>query len=220
LAAALLLACTGTEGYVLSVVGNDAPEAGAPFDAGVVAPPGPTSITVAEGGTTSLQGGTGGNEHVDVCPGDQVLVGLQGTIDDPGIVLVGSVQGLCGSLGINGARVTVTPGASLSTWGGDGGPVTWTEACPAGEVMVGVEGRSGAALDAIAVDCARWTVETTDAGAALTMGSTDTSATNGGDGGTAFSAPCPSGEMARGSDLRAGFWIDAYGLVCGVPTLH
>jgi hypothetical protein len=97
---------------------------------------------------------------------------------------------------------------------------TWTESCPPDEVVVGIEGRSGVALDALALDCARWSVTSTPTGPALAMASSETSTANGGDGGSAFSLPCPEGQMARGGDLRSGVWIDALGLVCGIPTLH
>src|SRR5204862_538838 len=44
--------------------------------------------------------------------------------------------------------------------------------------------------------------------------------TIGGDGGTpAPSARCPAGQVARGTLIRAGAWIDALGTFCATPSL-
>ena len=44
--------------------------------------------------------------------------------------------------------------------------------------------------------------------------------TVGGDGGSAFQDGCPLGQMARGSNVRSGEWVDAFGLICGTPSLN
>jgi hypothetical protein len=52
------------------------------------------------------------------------------------------------------------------------------------------------------------------------MGPVTVFAESGGDGGEPYDVRCPDGEMARGQELRAGQWIDSFGLVCARPTLR
>jgi hypothetical protein len=176
---------------------------------------GPTAISVGGESPTPLQGGDGGELATDLCPANQVIVGYAGTLTDPGILLVGSVQATCAALVAMGdGGVTTRADASL-TARGQGTLSPWTQACPANAVVVGFSGGSGVALDRIAIACAE--LHAVDGGIAQDPPTSLPAA--GGDGGTAFDDPCPPGQVARGNVVRAGEWIDALGLVCGTPSL-
>jgi hypothetical protein len=180
-----------------------------------------SSTTVVIGGqsTTTQQGGPTGTASTDVCPGNQAVIGYQGFVTGPevGAVLVGAIQTVCGQLSLG-----TTPSGQLTTAAGATLPVRgstqdspWTQMCPADEVVVGFSGRSGAALDQVAFACAPWTVSN----GVLSAGAEVTLTAAGGDGGTPYQDGCPAGQLARGSNLRSGAWIDAFGLVCGTPSL-
>ena len=212
-------ACGETTGVILGEVAGDAP---------VEAPPladGGTSLQVVLSGesATAQQGGTTGTPYTDVCPGNQAVIGYRGFLTGPqvGATLVGAIQTVCGQLSMNGASpasMTTAAGATLPMRG-TAQDMAWTQMCPADEVVVGFSGRSGADLDQVAFDCAPWIAQG-GTGGALAVGTAIPSTAAGGDGGTPFQDDlCPSGQLARGSNLRAGAWVDAFGLVCGTPTL-
>ena len=174
--------------------------------------------------TTAAHGGDGGAPYIDTCPGNQVVIGYQGYVTnvlDAGDELVGSIQTICGQLAIGGAsmdQVVTSPGATLSARG-QSPDSPWTQMCPANQTVIGFEGQSGEYLDRIAFTCAHWTATTTPNGVVLARDMTDTAVAQGGDGGTAFQESCPAGQVARGSAIRAGFWIDSFALICTTPTL-
>ncbi len=169
---------------------------------------------------TSEQGSpTGGVPFLDVCPGDEVVVGLEGnlTYDVPSLVL-GAIQATCASIAVDpsSGQVTTGPGAELAIQG-TGPPNTWTQRCPPDQVVVGFMGRSGAAVDQAAFECASLAVEL-DAGA-FAMGSLVVLTAAGGDGGVPFQSQCPVGQLARGLVGRSGAWVDELGLACATPVL-
>ena len=92
--------------------------------------------------------------------------------------------------------------------------------CPANQVVVGFQGRSGAVNDALLFQCASLTV-----GPApnynLMFGATVTTGIIGGQtGGSPFAAvECPSGQVAVSQCLDAGDAIDVFGLACAAVTI-
>jgi hypothetical protein len=200
-------------------LGEAASDGGAAAD---VSPVGAPAGAVVLGGQslTGQQGGDGGTAYTDLCPGNQAVIGYQGFVTGPeiGLTIIGAIQGVCGELSLGGGSVTTDAGATLPMRGTTQ-DVPWTQMCPADEVVVGFSGRSGAALDQVAFECAPWTASNDVDGGALSAGTIVTLTPAGGDGGSPYEDTCPSGQLARGSNLRAGNWVDAFGLVCGTPTL-
>ena len=239
-AASLHAGCGETKGLILGEAPGGAEPPIAP-DAAVAAPlpdaspyfldAGPPcaacSVPVALDGATltAQQGGTGGTPYTDTCPGNEVIIGYQGflTPASVGLILVGGIQAVCADLVTSGSapvQITTSVGATLPIRGmSQDSP--WTQTCPANEVVVGFSGQSGDDLDQVAFECAPWFVSGSndDAGGALSIGSIDTFPPSGGDGGMPFEVACPPGQMARGDNGRSGQWIDAFGLVCGTPSL-
>jgi hypothetical protein len=210
LAASGVAACGETSGIIL---GDVPPADDAATDACATCS---TPVTLAGQTLTPQQGGTTGTAYTDLCPGDQAVIGYQGFLTPPsvGATLVGGLQALCGTIVVDGSSSATMAGASLPMRGASQDS-PWTQRCPTGQVVVGFAGRSGADLDQVAFECAPWSAS--DAG--LSMGAYVTLPAAGGDGGTAFQQTCPAGQLARGDALRAGDWIDAFGLVCGTPVL-
>lgn len=178
---------------------------------------------------TLEHGGTDGVSYVDVCPGDGVLVGYAGTLQDVPveingaasvITVIGSLKATCASVAISRAGdLAITPAADpLPTRGEATNPATWSLTCLPGEVIVGVGGRSGIFLDAISVVCARPSLTQSTSGPTITLSGENAVGINGGDGGNAFDDRCPTGQLARGHSLRSGIWINSFGLVCGAPS--
>jgi hypothetical protein len=212
----LLAACRAeTRGWVLSE--RDATAEVAPADAGCA-----TCIDVValDGGSlTPLHGSQGGSEHVDVCPGNQLVIGYQGSVGDVSasaepLVVTQSLQAVCGTprAAADGA-IAIARAGMLPLRGAIGALASWSQLCPPDAAIVGVEGRAGLALDQIAFVCAQLTASAGEDGG-LTLESTTVLTPAGGEGGRAFADACPSGEVARGHRLRAGRWIDAFSLVC------
>jgi hypothetical protein len=180
-------------------------------------------IAIVSGETlTAQQGGAGGSAYVDICPGNQVVIGYQGFLTAPsvGLTLVGGVQTLCGELGLEGSPpvLTTSPGATFPMRGASQ-TSPWSQLCPAGQVVVGFSGGSGLYLDQVAFQCASWVVTDDGGGEELSPGSVVTLTAAGGDTGGPFQIACPSGQLARGSNVKAGDWVDSFGLICGSLTL-
>lgn len=229
IAAALALvgtfaACGETRGVVLGDVPVVAQVDAAAFDAGktgVACASCALPVTLSGASQTPSQGTDGGSPSLDLCPGNQVLVGFQGFLTPPsaGLTLIEGLAAMCAELSLVGpppGPSTATAGATLAFHGASKGSA-WTQICPADEVVVGFSGRSGSDLDQVAFECAPWTAESE--GAPLSMGSTVTLPAAGGDGGLPFEDSCPSGQLARGTSGRYGQWVNALALVCATPTL-
>jgi hypothetical protein len=164
----LFTGCGETRGIILGeallVDAASPPDATSPPDG---APD--DSATIADGETLTAQaGGPGGVSYVDICPGNQVVIGYQGfvTAASVGATLVGAIETVCGVLtfGETSPDLATSPGATFPMRGNSRtGP--WAQMCPANEVVVGFSGHSGLYLDQIAFECALW------------------AATDGGDGG-------------------------------------
>jgi hypothetical protein len=109
--------------------------------------------------------------------------------------------GLCSS--IAGAQdVSLTPSA-----GGTGG-TSFSLSCEADEVLVGVSGRAGGLVDRVAAVCQRVGAD------GVPTGSRRTTASAGGNGGTAFSRTCQAGQVVSAIRGRAGSSVDQIWLGC------
>jgi hypothetical protein len=232
--AAILGACTGTTGLVLGEVPGgdaatvntltgtttDAAEAGDASDE-VGCPICPDPIALSGLSLTAQQGGPGGTAYTDTCPGSQAVIGYQGYITPPsvGLTLVGGIQALCAEIFLSATGVESIPGATLPVRGtSQNGP--WMQVCPAGEVVVGFSGHSGDFLDRVAFVCAQLGTSDGEGGEEiLSIEGETTLPFAGGDGGTPYAVTCPPGQIARGSNLFAGEWVNLFGLVCGTPAL-
>jgi hypothetical protein len=179
--------------------------------------------------TTTPRGGTTGAGYVDVCPADGVLVGYGGTLQDlpvtvngvdSAIRIIGSLRATCAAVALAGpGGLVITPtGDPLPARGNETDPAVWSQTCPPGEVIVGVDSQAGLFVDQVSFVCGRLDVVSSPSGPALTVSADSALAPNGGDGGNVFQDRCPQGLVARGHDLRSGGWIDAFALVCGTPT--
>ncbi len=217
LALVTLLGCDlETRGRILWGEGT-APEGGA-------LPDGSAHVVIRSGQATAQLGGDGGDPYTDICPTGEAVVGFHGETlpDDAGlIVVVAQIQASCGKLAVDpSGAVTVAPIAMLPEHGMYTGP-SWADLCGANQVVVGFSGRSGQYVDDLSFECAHWVVSNVGGSAVLTIDGTSTLPPAGGDGGSAFPAvSCPPGEMAVGTALRSGFWLDAFSLVCGTPGLE
>ena len=199
----------------------------APSDDAAIVDSGCASCTfpVALGDATSTaeQGGTTGTAYTDTCPSSQAVIGYQGFLTAPsvGLTLIGGIQAICGSLVVSESppyALTTSAGVTLPLRG-TSQTSPWTEMCPADQIVVAFGGNSGGALDQVAFLCAPWNASSGGGGATLSMGAPVALASVGGDGGMPFQESCPPGQLAIGSTLHSGQWVDAFGLVCGTPML-
>jgi hypothetical protein len=188
---------------------------------------GPVSEAGSEVDLTKEQGGDGGIAHSDTCPANQAVIGYQGEVTDAdgGLVtpVVSRIETVCGVLTLDGTasnQVVVGPGSTLPERGLYSGS-TWAQMCGPDQVITGFVGRSGAFIDQLSFECGHFIASSSGAGPAFTMDTmTTTYPAAGGDGGSAFPAvPCPPGQMAIGTALRSGFFVDAFSLICGTPPV-
>jgi hypothetical protein len=204
---------------------EDVPDAGAVEpDAGVVLPPLSSAVLFSGSSSTGLRGGTGGSAFSENCPASHVIAGYQGFVSsDPSRTWVMRIQALCARVSIEGelaTNVTLAKPVALFEHGTDGN-IAWQRVCPKNQQVTGFTGRGGSFLDEIVLSCAPILVSGSSGSYTLSLGSSTTLAPVGGGGGGAFApANCPSGQVARGHQGRSGQWVDALGLVCGVPQVE
>ncbi len=183
------------------------------------------SIVLNGESTTSLHGASSGTAYQDRCPTNQVIIGYAGTLRDDvytvnsvPVVQVSSVIAICGTLSVSTAsHLTVSSEGGLPQRGATGAAGAWVQMCPTDEVVVGFTGHSGAILDQVAFVCASLKGSTSNCSSAIGTGTTDRLTPAGGDGGTAFTDMCPSGQVARGQSLRSSNWVYQFGLICSTP---
>ena len=133
-------------------------------------------------------GGSGGTERYWDCPKGEALTGIAVQVDGG---LVRSLAGRCQGRGGGGPAF------------GQGGGSSHVLNCPEGQRVIGLQGRSGAAVDAVGLVCASVDGQVSEIEAV------------GGAGGHRFERRCAAGEVAVGIQGRFGAWADAVGLVCG-----
>lgn len=192
------------------------------------------TIRITSGAQTELFGSPGGSLYMEVCPHDQVVVGMDyrfdfGTPADFGFLT--SLAPVCGALvpSQSTGTIGVVVGEALTPRGAGAGTSGVGGRCPAGQVVTGFEGARNldsntSELRELTLHCAPLTFAE---GGALQIGAATPApplSTN-----LAASAvppddvlplqPCPAGQVVRGAVVRAGAWVDAVGLLCGAPSL-
>jgi hypothetical protein len=208
------------------VLGPDRPPAAAP-DAGApdtASKPASVPSIVINGSTeTDRFGNNGGEQYIDICPMNQVLIGYR--ISGHGLDFprdessyVTYVQAICGQLIMrpDGTdRIWISGGEVLDARGAGHNPLLVF--CPPDEVIVGFSGRAGSSVDRLQFRCARLSAEGIPP-TSIKVGEPRPLEPIGGTGGDVISADCEPGQVARGHHVRSGSWLDAFGLVCGTPS--
>jgi hypothetical protein len=161
----------------------DAPDVPATLDATAI------TFTLATSGyeTTPRVGSYDGDDRVQLCNANEVMVGLR--IRWLGGAFVYGLATRCATLRADG-----TLGAVRELgYNGPGWPAgNNVDDCPAGAVVVGLVGRAGGAVDRVGLQCA--SVST----GLATRTVTATTPQRGGGGGSPFTNPCPAGAVGRG----------------------
>lgn len=182
---------------------------------------GALDITVTGMSLTRRYGGGGGIERTDLCPDDQVLVGYRGADDAFSLGrMVTALEGVCGRLTLRsegGLAVALAAGRPLPKRGD--ADVEWEAMCDTDEVVVGFGGLASSLIDQIQIQCAH--IDLVGDPLRPTVGKATPLDPHGGTLGTVIrEGGCPPGQVARGHQIRFGYWIDAFGLVCGTPELR
>lgn len=184
-------------------------------------------------GTVEL-GTPGGSLYLEICPRDQVVVGMDyryafGTPADFGYFT--SVALVCGELAPNrdAGSLDVIVGAPLTPRGAGSGVAGVGGRCPVGQVVTGFEGARNfdgttseirefilhcapialAADTALAVGAALPTQPMSASFAVSTVPPDEIMSLQ----------PCPDGQVVRGAAVHAGTWVDGISLICSAPVL-
>ena len=177
----------------------------------------PKGLTLT-GLTATAQYGNvqGGALFEDGCPQGEAVVGFAGWIHTFAN-WHGRIQVLCGSPGLvagDAWSVAVGGGATLPLRGVIG-DFEWTRTCPKDQVVIGFEGRAEGLLDELVVRCAPLLVTEGAGGFAVITGAETALPAIGGKSGNPFPlTKCAAGEVATMGRIRAGDFIDAFGLGC------
>jgi hypothetical protein len=185
--------------------------------------PAPVTVKLTAGADTTLRGSMGGTLSRDVCPEDEMLIGVSGSTN--GVPYLIGLQAVCGtselvSAGGGAFRLAFDAGSVLAMRGWNHASGTeFTRTCPDDRVLVGFRGRSGALIDQLTLRCGR-VVYVQDGGGGWMHQVEDVLDLDpaGGTGGSEFDQTnCPAGQVARGSNIRHGDGVDAFGMVCATP---
>jgi hypothetical protein len=167
----------------------------------------------------------GGSPFSETCPTNQVLIGFNGTTDLPSagaFPYADTVEGVCGTISISGSSSYVITTTRTGTLVRQGDPrdVVQNRLCPAGQIIVGFDWRTGMYVDQLTFRCAPLTIDNDGASFKLSIGAATALLPIGGSGGTAVGQTnCPDGQVATGNLGRQGQLIDAFGLLCATPSL-
>lgn len=218
-----LLGCgLETRGPVLVERDAASQDTDAPDDAGCSVPSCNAAVVLEDDSLTPHIGGDAGSAYIDRCADSQLLIGYAGSLREISataapIEVVTSLEAVCGVPSFSDTGALRIGASQRLPVRGDtrGSYAAWTRLCPSDHVVVGVDARAGLALDRLALKCAAAVLDpATDA---LSFASELTLQAAGGGGGNEVHMACPSGQVARGHTLRAGRWIDAFGLICATP---
>jgi len=208
---------SGTEPYDGSseqpdTTAEDASEARAPI-------PELPAVFVLTGSTPTATRGGPQTPTGDLCPDNEVVVGYSGTVGNPGIVVVSSLQLVCAAIDVAGSgpsMLRMLPGTTLAEQGAPAGS-PFAAMCPAGQVAVGIHGRSGIAVDQVGFDCAPLTLAP-DGTVEVDTSTITVLPAYGGAGGGPFDDTCPAGQIVRGVDIAAGDFLYDMSAVCAAPS--
>lgn len=215
----------------------DEPPPSNPTDGGVSQPEpcvGCETIRVARGGETILLGTPGGGLFADICPRDQVVVGMDyrftfGTPADFGYFT--SVSVVCGTLvpNVGAGTVDVVLGEPLPPRGAGTGSSGQGGRCPPGQVVTAFEGarnfdNTTSEIREVTLHCAALVL---GADGSVTIGTARPTQAMSADFALstvpAFEVlplqPCPDGQLVRGVAVFAGAWVDGVSFLCGAPVL-
>ena len=177
--------------------------------------------TIAYVGSTAFNGGVGGSAKQILCGAGSALTSLTLIIDGSTHAANGYGAGLevyCTPIDATGSvPLGSTPGlvGTVSSTNVTGTSERYPTACPTGSVVTGDQGRSGALIDAVQVNC------TGLAGGILSGASSGSLAFSPLDpsGGSSFGPDaCPTGSFAIGVDAMSGEDLDGFSLRCGQLT--
>jgi hypothetical protein len=180
--------------------------------------PSPLDVVETAGQSAAVGNPTGGNPCTDLCPTGELLVGVSGYLSTSG--WLAQIQGHCAVLGILGNdpyTVTVVSTSTTPLRGEQGDPSQpWSSVCPDGAAVVGFEGAFGSFVDSLVVYCAPIVVTAGVGGPTVALDTAQALPAAGGPGGDPFPREdCPTGEVARGVNLRTGYYVDLIQFVCG-----
>ncbi len=189
---------------------------------GMPATPGPTrlNISATKNATARAEPSVGGTGYDDACPQGQVLIGFNGTIGADQTYLR-SVSGVCATLTMQAKApyaITTTQAGSLPVRPG-AQATAQAGLCPANQVVVGFQGRSGGFVDGLSFKCAPLSVGAGPNYPLVIGTATDTSLI-GGTGGSPFAAmSCANGQVAVSQRPFGAGAIDSFGLACSPVTV-
>ncbi|HET9955746.1 MAG TPA: hypothetical protein VFQ61_14630, partial [Polyangiaceae bacterium] len=222
--------------------GAGAGESGAGGDAGAAGAGGQSTIPPECGDQCSVPVGirvnqtelltyagssTAGVLHSDVCPLDQVAIGVRSYIGTRvNSTFLQRMQVLCGTIVLSNARtgaLTVKAGAATPVRG-EGFPddTRVDRVCPANQVVVGHAAyyNSGGAVESLQLRCAPLAVEGAPGSYTVVTGTAQdlewagpTTAAN-----KTKAVDCAAGAIARGLQVRAGTVVNGLAAICGVPS--
>jgi len=191
----------------------------------------PTGLTLADTTTDVVHELNAVNTPFsDRCPDGQVLIGFNGTVDDPAAAnaktYLRSAQAICGELAVSADEpyaVTVTQTDPLPMH-----EVASTQMqmalCPPNQVVTGFAGRSGLWMDSVDVRCAPLSILGASPKFVLVVGTAAKAGTIGGPtGGSPFDPlECAPGDLAVGQIIRtlySGAVLGAFGLQCATASI-
>lgn len=151
-------------------------------------------------------GGQGGMQQSSQCTQERVVIGIKIRVG----ALVDRVEALC-AVFTDGVRGQVTGGQSTNGGfiGGTGGQ-PFELRCGRNRAVVGMKGRAGSYLDALAVACARLRSDGT-----IRHATRSWTTRKGGSGGSAFGPlTCPDRPVTALVG-KGDAWVDSLGMACG-----
>ncbi len=159
---------------------------------------------------------SGGTSRDDACPQGQVLIGFNGTIGTD-VGYLRSVSGVCATLTMQAQApyaITTTQAASLPVRE-TAKAIAQAALCPANQVVVGFQGRSGGYIDAIWFKCAPLSVGPGPGYGLVVGATTDTALIGGQTGGSPFNAIlCAANQVAVAQQPTGGNSVNSFGFAC------
>jgi hypothetical protein len=193
-------------------------------------------VRIAAGPATVELGSVNGSLHMEICPQDQVLVGMDYTFAfglPPDFGYLTSVTLVCGELAPDpsAGSLDVVPGESLPARGAGSGSSGNGGRCPPGQVVTAFEGarnvdvmNNTSELRELTLHCA---APVLGADATVAFGTARPTQAMSADLAVSSVAPsellppqfCPGGQAVRGAAVHSGDWVDGISFVCGAPVV-